>query len=124
MSKAQHINQDSIVAFGLFGLFFGGPVPHYFYRYIPYFVKNPLAILAVERLLYTPCFQGLALYMIARFEVQMQKKKKNVIIESNRFFLRMYAKFMFCRKHYFRSDVLRCKKRKKKIFLLPPKEAS
>ena len=76
MSKAQHINQDSIVAFGLFGLFFGGPVPHYFYRYIPYFVKNPLAILAVERLLYTPCFQGLALYMIARFEVQMQKKKK------------------------------------------------
>lgn len=51
-------------------LFFGGPVPHYFYTYVPLLVRHPLGILLVERLLYMPCFQALALYMLAIFEVQ------------------------------------------------------
>jgi len=68
LTGVKHINQDSLVAFGLFGLIFGGTVPHFFYRYVPLVTKNPLGILFIERILYTPCFQALALYMLARFE--------------------------------------------------------
>ncbi|XP_012223835.1 peroxisomal membrane protein 2 [Linepithema humile] len=68
LSGARHLNEDSILAFALFGLFFGGPVPHYFYTYIHLLVRHPLGILLIERLIYTPCFQALALYMLAIFE--------------------------------------------------------
>ncbi|XP_072747657.1 PXMP2/4 family protein 3 [Anoplolepis gracilipes] len=68
LSGARQLNEDSILAFALFGLFFGGPVPHYFYSYVPLLVKHPLGILLIERLLYMPCFQALALYMLAIFE--------------------------------------------------------
>ncbi|XP_076386740.1 PXMP2/4 family protein 3 isoform X1 [Megachile rotundata] len=70
ISGAKYLNQDSLLAFALFGLIFGGPLPHYFYTYVQPFLKNPLSLLLVERCLYTPCYQALALYMIALFEVQ------------------------------------------------------
>ncbi|XP_011694926.1 PREDICTED: PXMP2/4 family protein 3 isoform X2 [Wasmannia auropunctata] len=81
LSGAKQLNEDSVLAFALFGLLFGGPVPHYFYTYIRLLVKNPLGILLIERLIYTPCFQALALYLLAIFEgkphrvacVQMQR---------------------------------------------------
>lgn len=81
LAGARHLNEDSVLAFALFGLFFGGPLPHYFYAFVPLLVRNPLGILLIERLLYTPCFQALALYMLAIFEgkshrmasIQMQK---------------------------------------------------
>ncbi|KAG5310944.1 PX24C protein, partial [Acromyrmex insinuator] len=81
LSNIKQLNEDSILAFALFGLLFGGPVPHYFYTYIQLFVKHPLGILLIERLIYTPCFQALALYLLAIFEgkthqvayTQMQK---------------------------------------------------
>ncbi|XP_012056152.1 PREDICTED: peroxisomal membrane protein 2 [Atta cephalotes] len=81
LSGVKQLNEDSILAFALFGLLFGGPVPHYFYTYIQLFVKHPLGILLIERLIYTPCFQALALYLLAIFEgkthqvayAQMQK---------------------------------------------------
>ncbi|KAF7989007.1 hypothetical protein HCN44_007317 [Aphidius gifuensis] len=65
---AKKLNDDTLLAFGLFGLFFGGPVPHYFYKYIPQIVKNPLGILLIERLIYTPLFQSLSLYMLSILE--------------------------------------------------------
>ncbi|KAH0954700.1 hypothetical protein HN011_006847 [Eciton burchellii] len=81
LSGAKKLNEDSILAFALFGLFFGGPIPHYFYTYIHLLVRNPLGILLIERLIYTPCFQALTLYILAIFEgkphrvayAQMQK---------------------------------------------------
>ncbi|XP_011873851.1 PREDICTED: PXMP2/4 family protein 3 [Vollenhovia emeryi] len=81
LSGAKQLNEDSVLAFALFGLLFGGPVPHYFYTYVRLFVKQPLGILLIERLIYTPCFQALALYLLAIFEgkshnvacVQMQR---------------------------------------------------
>ncbi|XP_011645170.1 PXMP2/4 family protein 3 [Pogonomyrmex barbatus] len=81
LSGARHLNEDSVLAFALFGLLFGGPVPHYFYTYIRLLVNHPLGILLIERLVYTPCFQALALYLLAIFEgkphkvayIQMQK---------------------------------------------------
>ncbi|XP_066599902.1 PXMP2/4 family protein 3 [Prorops nasuta] len=62
------ISEDSILAFGLFGLLFGGPLPHYFYQYVFKLVKNPYGVLLIERLIYTPCFQALSLYLLSRFE--------------------------------------------------------
>ncbi|XP_029165313.1 peroxisomal membrane protein 2 [Nylanderia fulva] len=81
LTGARQLNEDSVLAFALFGLFFGGPVPHYFYTFVPLLTRHPLGILLIERLLYTPCFQALALYMLAIFEgkshrmatIQMQK---------------------------------------------------
>ncbi|KAK2588870.1 hypothetical protein KPH14_001735 [Odynerus spinipes] len=72
----KYINEDRLIAFGLFGLFFGGPVPHYFHLYIRSLVKHPLAVLLTERLIFTPCFQALALYMLARFEGKSDKASK------------------------------------------------
>ncbi|XP_011175425.1 peroxisomal membrane protein 2 [Solenopsis invicta] len=68
LSGAKQLNEDSVLAYALFGLLFGGPVPHYFYTYVRLFVKHPLRILLIERLIYTPCFQALALYFLAIFE--------------------------------------------------------
>ncbi|XP_003489502.1 peroxisomal membrane protein 2 [Bombus vancouverensis nearcticus] len=68
ISGAKRFNEDSFLAFALFGLFFGGPLPHYFYTYINPFVRNPLILLLIERCLYTPCYQALALYMLSMFE--------------------------------------------------------
>ncbi|XP_034182380.1 peroxisomal membrane protein 2 [Osmia lignaria lignaria] len=68
ISGVKRLNQDSLLAFALFGLLFGGPAPHYFYTFMQPLLKNPLILLLVERLLYTPCYQALALYMIALFE--------------------------------------------------------
>lgn len=74
ISGAKRINEDTLLAFALFGLFFGGPLPHYFYSSIQPFVKNPLIFLLVERLLYTPCYQALALYMLSLFEGNSHKE--------------------------------------------------
>ncbi|XP_012275048.1 peroxisomal membrane protein 2 [Orussus abietinus] len=68
LSNVKFINQDSLMAFGLFGLLFGGTVPHYFYKYVRLITKNPWGILLIERLLYTPIFQGATLYLLAWLE--------------------------------------------------------
>lgn len=68
ISGVKHINYDSLLAFGLFGLLFGGPVPHFFHQYVHYIVKHPLGILLIERFIYMPSFQALALYTLSRFE--------------------------------------------------------
>ncbi|XP_076160582.1 peroxisomal membrane protein 2 [Ptiloglossa arizonensis] len=82
ISGAQRINSDSLLAYALFGFFFGGSVPHYFYMYIHPFVKGPIQFLMVERFLYTPCVQALTLYMLTIFEGNTHndacKKTKNL----------------------------------------------
>jgi peroxisomal membrane protein 2 len=55
-------------------LLFGGSVPHYFYRALDYYIPDdvalaPLKQFILERLLFMPLFQILALYMLARLEV-------------------------------------------------------
>lgn len=68
ISGAKRIREDSILAFALFGLLIGGPVPHYFYTYLQPLVRSPVSFLLVERFVYTPLFQLLALYLLALFE--------------------------------------------------------
>ncbi|XP_043258456.1 peroxisomal membrane protein 2 [Colletes gigas] len=73
ISGAKHMNHDSLLAYALFGLFFGGPVPHYFYTFIHPFVKSPFKLLLIERCIYLPCFQALALYMLSRLQGNTHK---------------------------------------------------
>lgn len=74
LAGAKRINKDNVISFALFGLLIGGPVPHYFYTYINLLVKNPLGIFLIERLIYMPCFQALALYTLALFEGKSHKE--------------------------------------------------
>ncbi|XP_053626127.1 peroxisomal membrane protein 2 [Plodia interpunctella] len=68
------IRSDPILAFGLYGLLFGGTIPHYFYELVERLfpedvVAFPLAKkLLFERLIYAPMIQAFSLYTLARFE--------------------------------------------------------
>lgn len=68
------VKLDPVLAFGLYGLIFGGSVPHYFYdlleRIFPEeVVAFPLAKkLLFERLIFAPLMQAFSLYTLARFE--------------------------------------------------------
>ncbi|XP_025416983.1 PXMP2/4 family protein 3 [Sipha flava] len=73
IAGAKMIDQDSVVAFGLFGLLFGGPVPHFFYENLEsMFPENTSKMVflkfGIERLLFTPFYQFLSLYVLSRFE--------------------------------------------------------
>ncbi|CAG9585126.1 unnamed protein product [Danaus chrysippus] len=70
----QSLRLDPILAFGLYGLLFGGTIPHYFYEFVerifPYeSTAFPLAQkLMFERLIFAPFMQAFSLYTLARFE--------------------------------------------------------
>lgn len=72
------IIQNSLVAYGLFGLLFGGTLPHYFYGWLERVVPEEAAFaivkkLIIERLFYSPLYHAFTLYMIARFEGKNHK---------------------------------------------------
>lgn len=69
----EEIDQDSLLAYGLFGLLFGGAVPHYFYAIVERFLKRNVRFrqfifFLIERSIYAPFFQTLSLYFLSRFE--------------------------------------------------------
>ncbi|PSN50233.1 hypothetical protein C0J52_02388 [Blattella germanica] len=76
LSGAKVINQDSLIAYGLFGLLFGGSLPHYFYRALDRYIDDeaaftPLKHLLLERLIFMPLFQVIALYVLSRLELRV-----------------------------------------------------
>ncbi|VVC88852.1 unnamed protein product [Leptidea sinapis] len=74
-----NLKLDPIIAFGLYGLIFGGTIPHFFYEFIerlfPHEVTAfPLAKkLIFERLIFAPIMQAFSLYTLARFEGKTHK---------------------------------------------------
>lgn len=67
------INLHSLLAYGAFGLLFGGSIPHYFYSFLDHIVPDEASFaiakrLFFERLIYSPLYQAFALYMLARLE--------------------------------------------------------
>ncbi|XP_044754665.1 peroxisomal membrane protein PMP22 [Coccinella septempunctata] len=67
------INNQTILAYGAFGLLFGGTIPHFFYLGLDHMVSDEAAMATIkrfliERIIYTPLFQAFFLYMLARFE--------------------------------------------------------
>ncbi|KAI4501836.1 hypothetical protein M0802_003171 [Mischocyttarus mexicanus] len=76
LSGNKFIDEDKLIAFGLFGLLLGGTVPHFFYSYTNFLIKYPFTFLLIERFIYTPCFQALTLYALARLEGKSHKASK------------------------------------------------
>ncbi|TMW52822.1 hypothetical protein DOY81_002089 [Sarcophaga bullata] len=78
ISGQKHINQKSVVAYALFGLIFGGSVPHYFYQTIERLFHQDVKFrkffqFISERLIYAPLYQVLSLYFLSRFEMNSHK---------------------------------------------------
>ncbi|XP_030380259.1 PXMP2/4 family protein 3-like [Scaptodrosophila lebanonensis] len=72
IAGAKQLNQQSVFAYALFGLIFGGSVPHYFYQTVERLFDNVrfkrfLSFLS-ERLIYAPFYQALSLYFLSLFE--------------------------------------------------------
>ncbi|KAJ8932763.1 hypothetical protein NQ314_014465 [Rhamnusium bicolor] len=67
------LNYHSLLAYGIFGLLFGGTIPHYFYTFLECAVPEEASFviakkLVLERLIYSPLYQAFTLYIIARLE--------------------------------------------------------
>ncbi|KAF4523916.1 hypothetical protein B566_EDAN012267 [Ephemera danica] len=67
------IDKNSLEAFALFGLLFGGTVPHGFYKILESIapgdsVSASILRFLIERFIYTPLFQLLSLYSVSVFE--------------------------------------------------------
>ncbi|XP_044733916.1 peroxisomal membrane protein 2-like [Chrysoperla carnea] len=72
-SGAKSINRHTLLAFFLFGLFFGGIIPHYFYTYLELFVPGAVTSavitkIVIERLLFAPAFTAFTLYILTCLE--------------------------------------------------------
>ncbi|XP_055912699.1 peroxisomal membrane protein 2 [Eupeodes corollae] len=93
------ISQKALLAYGSFGLLFGGTVPHFFYKLIDKIFphKMPMRKILVfmaERLIFTPFYQALSLYFLSRFEgnthehaVQNFKRLYENLLQKNWMFL-------------------------------------
>ncbi|XP_055689045.1 peroxisomal membrane protein 2 [Lutzomyia longipalpis] len=73
ISGSNSINPHSVFAYGLFGLIFGGTIPHYFYAFIERIFSDEVKFrkfyqFLLERLTFTPVFQLCSLYFLSRFE--------------------------------------------------------
>ncbi|EDV95901.1 peroxisomal membrane protein 2 [Drosophila grimshawi] len=73
MAGAKKLNQHSVFAYALFGLLFGGSVPHYFYQTVERLISHKLKfrkflIFLAERLVHAPIYQLLSLYSLSLFE--------------------------------------------------------
>ncbi|KRT84855.1 hypothetical protein AMK59_380 [Oryctes borbonicus] len=81
----KEIDHNSLYAYGVFGLFFGGTLPHYFYRLVERIVPEEARFAVIkkillERLIYTPLFQAFALYTLARLEGKNHNAAVNQLI--------------------------------------------
>ncbi|XP_067642674.1 peroxisomal membrane protein 2 [Eurosta solidaginis] len=68
------INQESVIAYALFGFIFGGSVPHYFYQTVERLFKRDMKFrrffqFLTERLIFAPFYQLLSLYFLSIFEM-------------------------------------------------------
>lgn len=76
LSGQKDLKLNTVVAYGGFGLLFGGPVPHYFYMMLEKLISKDVKfrqylIFLMERLTFAPFYQFLSLYFLARFEVRI-----------------------------------------------------
>ncbi|XP_028141393.1 peroxisomal membrane protein 2 isoform X2 [Diabrotica virgifera virgifera] len=73
LSGEKVINHHSLLAYGLYGLIFGGTIPHYFYSFLEGAISEDASFavvrkLLLERLIYLPLYQAFTLYVLARME--------------------------------------------------------
>ncbi|XP_055534706.1 PXMP2/4 family protein 3 [Wyeomyia smithii] len=72
IAGAKKANSNTLVAYGLFGLIFTGPLSHYFYKWLERVTEDrrfkQLLMLLGERAIFAPAITALSLYFITRFE--------------------------------------------------------
>ena len=73
ISNIPKINSDSLLSYGLFGLIFGGPLPHYFYGWMEHLTMemergDVILKFLGERVILQPIMVALSLYFLTRFE--------------------------------------------------------
>ncbi|XP_057670796.1 peroxisomal membrane protein 2 isoform X2 [Diorhabda carinulata] len=73
LSGDKTLNHHSLLAYGLYGLIFGGTIPHYFYNFLERTISEEASFavikkLLIERLVYSPLYQAFTLYVLARLE--------------------------------------------------------
>ncbi|XP_058464121.1 PXMP2/4 family protein 3 [Malaya genurostris] len=72
IAGTKKINTDSLVAYGLFGLIFSGPLSHFFYLWLDRITEDrrfkQMLMLLGERAFFAPALSALSLYFITRFE--------------------------------------------------------
>uniref|UniRef100_A0A182MGR2 Peroxisomal membrane protein 2 n=1 Tax=Anopheles culicifacies TaxID=139723 RepID=A0A182MGR2_9DIPT len=72
LGGVKQVNTDSVLAYGLFGLIFTGPLSHFFYNWLDRITNDTrfkkLLMLLGERALFAPVITALSLYFISRFE--------------------------------------------------------
>uniref|UniRef100_A0A0K8TQL2 Putative conserved plasma membrane protein n=1 Tax=Tabanus bromius TaxID=304241 RepID=A0A0K8TQL2_TABBR len=79
LNGAKATDYRSLLAYGLFGLLFGGTIPHYFYFAVDKLLAKDMKFrqfffFFLERLIYAPTFQAVSLYVLSRFEGQENTK--------------------------------------------------
>lgn len=72
IAGTKRVNTDTLVAYGLFGLIFTGPLSHFFYQWLDRLTQDNrfkvILMLLGERALFAPAITALSLYFITRFE--------------------------------------------------------
>lgn len=71
--SGQRVNGRAVLSYSLFGLIFGGSVPHYFFKLIEAIVPEDFeykrfAEFILERLTFAPFFTAISLYFLSIFE--------------------------------------------------------
>lgn len=73
IAGVKYLDTNSFLAYGIYGLLFGGTIPHYFYGWMERAVPEEAAFnlikkLILERLIYSPLYTAFTQYMISRLE--------------------------------------------------------
>ncbi|CAD7080833.1 unnamed protein product [Hermetia illucens] len=83
---AKKVNKETLYAYGLYGLIFGGTIPHYFYMIVEKALRQDmkfrkLVFFLIERFLYAPLTQVVSLYVLSRFEGNNHKFAMNNLMK-------------------------------------------
>ncbi|RZF35493.1 hypothetical protein LSTR_LSTR010184 [Laodelphax striatellus] len=107
IQKSRSFDQDVFIAFGLYGLIFGGTIPHFFFNFLEKSVPGDSRIGAlkqflIERLIYAPLYQAFSLYALARFEgkthedaVSNMSKLYLPVLKANWYYLSLFQYINF-----------------------------
>ena len=85
IAGAKAIDQTSLLAFGGYGLLFGGSIPHYFFEFLEWLVPGTSTVATVkqllfQRLIFTPLYQLFTLYTISRMEGRTHRQAIHQLI--------------------------------------------
>ncbi|XP_041768745.1 PXMP2/4 family protein 3 [Anopheles merus] len=98
LGGAKQVNTDSVMAYGLFGLIFTGPLSHFFYSWLDRITHDTrfkkLLMLLGERALFAPVITALSLYFISRFEYKTHDEALGNLFTQYRSILRGNWKYL------------------------------